>query len=141
MELGGTTDQPVWRACRKGPWKASIPSPLQFLIPNPVSSLLNQSSPCRVPVMVGMPTSWPPSTPSPISISPRLPPPQLQLSSHPTLVPDISLLPSPPLQAMKPGSSFLHPLSCPLSISQGSPEETSQLPPPSPYCQCSPELC
>ena len=82
-----------------------------------------------------------PSTPSPISISPRLPPPPLQLSSHPTLVPDISLLPSPPLQAMKPGSSFLHPLSCPLSISQGSPEETSQLPPPSPYFQCSPELC
>ena len=75
-----------------------------------------------------------PSTPSPVSISPRLPPPQLQLSSHPTLVPDISLLPHP-AQAMKPGSSLLHPLSCPPSISQGSPEETSQLSPPSPHFQ------
>ena len=121
MELGGTTDQSVWGACRKGPQKASIPSPFQLLIPNPVSGPLNQSSPCRLPVTVGMPTSWPPFPITRQHLS-RRPPLQLQLSSHSTLVPDISLLTSP--STLVPDISLLP--------TPSSGHETWQLTPPSP---------
>ena len=75
-----------------------------------------------------------PSSPSPVSISPGF---LLPNSSSPHTPPwfQTSLYYPPPPQAMKPGSSLLHPLSCPPSISQGSPEETSQLSPPSPHFQ------